>query len=41
MVLIAYAPADFVICLANGDGRHPAWLSSWYMTQAATEKIKK
>ena len=41
MVPIVYAPEDFVICVAGGDGRHSAWLSSWYMTQTATEKIEK
>jgi len=41
MVPIVYAPEDFVICVAGGDGRHSAWLSSWYMTQCATEKIEK
>ena len=40
MVPIVYAPEDFVIAVAGGDGRHSAWLSSWYMTQCATEKIE-
>ena len=39
MVPIVYAPEDFVITVAGGDGRHSAWLSSWYMTQCSTEKI--
>lgn len=41
MVPIVYAPEDFVICVAGGDGRHSAWLSSWYMTQCATERIER
>jgi hypothetical protein len=41
MVPIVFAPEDFVICVAGGDGRHSAWLSSWFMTQCATEKIEK
>ena len=40
MVPIVFAPEDFVICVAGGDGRHSAWLSSWFMTQCATEKIE-
>ncbi|MEL0020434.1 MAG: hypothetical protein VW709_11220, partial [Rickettsiales bacterium] len=41
MVPIVYTPEDFVIVVAGGDGRHSAWLSSWYMTQCATEKIER
>jgi hypothetical protein len=40
MVPIVYAPEDFVIVVAGGDGRHSAWLSSWYMTQCVTERIE-
>jgi hypothetical protein len=40
MVPIVYAPEDFVITVAGGDGRHSAWLSSWYMTRCATERIE-
>jgi hypothetical protein len=40
MVPIVFAPEDFVIVVAGGDGRHSAWLSSWYMTQCATERIE-
>jgi hypothetical protein len=40
MVPIVFAPEDFVICVAGGDGRHSAWLSSWFMTQCTTEKIE-
>ena len=40
MVPIVFAPEDFIICVAGGDGRHSAWLSSWYMTQCATERIE-
>lgn len=39
LVPIVYAPEDFIIVVAGGDGRHSAWLSSWYMTQFSTEKI--
>ena len=38
---IVYTPEDFVICVAGGNGRHSALLSSWYMSQAATEVIEK
>ena len=41
IVPIVYAPEDFVICVAGGNCRHSASLSSWCMTQAATELIEK
>ena len=41
MVPIVYAAEDFIICVADGDGRHSASLSSWCMTEAATEVIEK
>ncbi len=40
MVPIVYAPEDFVITVAGGDGRHSAWLSSWYMTRCSTQLIE-
>ena len=40
IVPIVYTPEDFVICVAGGNGRLPL-LSSWCMTQAATEVIEK
>lgn len=39
LVPIVYTPEDFIITVAGGDGRHSAWLSSWYMTQSVTERI--
>jgi len=39
LVPIVYAPEDFIVTVAGGDGRHSAWLSSWYMTQSVTERI--
>ena len=41
IVPIVYTPEDFVICVAGGNGRHSALLSSWCMSQAATEVIEK
>ena len=41
IVPIVYGLEDFVICVAGGNGRHSASLSSWCMTQAATEVIEK
>ena len=40
MVPIVYAPEDFVITVAGGDGRHSVWLPSWYTTQCVTEPIE-